>query len=44
MSFVPVDEIEEAFKGALVPGVDETEMPEAMISSGELLQARASLN
>jgi len=44
MTFVPVDRIDEALKVALVPAEAETEMPEAMIGSGELGQRRVSLN
>jgi len=44
ITFVPVDGIDEALKVALVPAEGETEMPEAMIGSGELGQRRVSLN
>jgi len=43
MTFVPVDGIDEACKVALVPAEAETEMPEAMIASGELPQPKVSL-
>jgi ATP-dependent Lon protease len=44
MTFVPVDGIDEALKVALAPPEAETEMPEAMIASGQLRQGRVSLN